>query len=128
LLLSLDEGVLDLEDVGEAGGFLDGGKCLIDHLHVSLIVVDQFHFLFIVDDQFGESVLEDCRSVVLDGVDLSSLNPAAAVELGVFEFLVELSEPAVVVGLVLLILHFEAEHEILAHLAGVLTGLYVLHE
>jgi hypothetical protein len=128
LFFSLDEGVLDLEDVGESGGFLDGGEGLVDDLHVALVVVNQFHFFLIVDDQFGESLFEDCGGVVLDGFDFSGFDSAAAVEFGVFEFLVEACEFLVVVVLVLLVLHFEAQHEVLAHFAGVLAALDVLHQ
>lgn len=128
LFLALDEGVLDLEDVGQAGCFLDGSKCFIDDLHVSLVVVDQLHFFLIVDDQLGQPMLKDCGSIVLDGVDLPGLDPASPVQLRILEFFVEFSEPPVIVGLILLILHLEAQHQILAHLAGVLTGLNVLHE
>ena len=128
LFLALDEGVLDLEDVGQASCFFDGGKGFIDHLHVSLVIVNQFHFFLIIDDELGQSMLQHSCSVVLDGVDLSSLDPASSVQLGVLEFFVEFSESSVVIGLIFLILHLEAEHQILAHLAGVLTGLDVLHE
>ena len=49
MLLSLDEGVLDFKDVGEASRFFDGGEGLINDLHVALIVVDQFYLFFVVD-------------------------------------------------------------------------------
>lgn len=128
LFFSLDEGVLDFEDVGQSGCFFDGGKGLIDDLHVSLVVVNQFHFFLVVDDQLGQPMLQHCCGIVLDGIDLSSLDPASSVQLGILEFLVEFGESSVVIGLILFILHLEAEHQILTHFAGVLTGLDVLHE
>lgn len=128
LFLSLDEGVLDLEDVGESRCFFDSSEGFIDDLHVSLVVINQFHFFLVVDDQLGQSMLQNCCSIVLDGIDLSSLDPASSIQLRILELLVEFSEPPVVIGLILFILHLEAEHQVLAHLAGVLTGFDVLHE
>lgn len=62
---------MDFEDVGQSSRFFDGSEGFINHLHVALIVVDQFYFLLVVHDQFGESLFEYGCSVVLDGVDLS---------------------------------------------------------
>lgn len=84
LFFSFDEGVLYFLDVGEAGGFLDGIEGLVNDLHVPLIIVDQFHFLFVVHYQFGQALLQDGSSVVLDSVDFSCFDSAAPVESGVF--------------------------------------------
>lgn len=84
LFFSLDEGVLNFEDVGQSGGLLDGREGLVDHLHVSLVVVDQFDLLLVVDDQLGQSVLQHCGSIILDGIDLPCLDATASVQLGIF--------------------------------------------
>lgn len=84
LFFSLDEGVLDFEDVGQSGGLLDGCEGLVDNFHVSLVVVDQFDLLLVVHDQFGQSVLQDCCSIVLDGIYFPCFDAAASVQLGVF--------------------------------------------
>ena len=128
LLLTLDEGVLNLENIGQSGGFFDGGKGLIDNLHISLIVIDKFDFLFIVDNEFGQSMFQDSSSVILDGIDFSSFDPASSVEFGIFQFFVQFCKSAIVVGLVFLVFHLEAEHHVLAHFAGVLAGFDVLHQ
>ena len=128
LLLSFDESVLDLENVGQSCCFFDGGKGLVDNLHVSLVVIDKFHFLLIVDDEFGQSMLQNSSSVILDGIDLSSFDPASSVEFGIFQFFVQFCKSAIVVGLVFLVFHLEAEHHVLTHFAGVLTGFDVLHQ
>lgn len=128
LLFSLDESILDLQDISQTGSFLDRSEGFVNDLHVSLVVINQFHFLFVVNNKLGQSMLEYGSRIVLDGIDFSSLDPAAPIQLRIFKFLIQLSEPSVVVGLIFLVLHFEAQHQILTHLAGVLAGLDVLHE
>ena len=83
LFLTFDESVLDLENICQSCSFFDGGKCLIDDFHISLIVINKFHFLLIVDDEFGQSMLQDSSSVILYGIDLSSFDPASPVEFGI---------------------------------------------
>lgn len=128
LLLALDEGVLDLLDIGQSGGLLDGVEGLVDDLHVPLVVVDELHLLLVVHDEFGEPLFEHCGSVVLDGVDFPSLDPAASVQPWVLELFVEFSQATVVVGLVLLVLHLQTQHEVLTHAGGVLARLDVLSQ
>ena len=89
MFFSFDEGVLDLEDVGQAGSFFDGVEGLIDNFHVPLVVVDKFHFFLVVDDQLSQSLLQDGCGVVLDGTDLACFDPAASIESWIFEFFVE---------------------------------------
>ena len=79
LLLSFDEGILDLLDVGQSSGFFDGVEGLIDHFHVTLVVVNQFDFFLVVEDKFGESVFEDRSCIVLNGLNLSGFDSAASV-------------------------------------------------
>jgi hypothetical protein len=50
LLLALNESVLDFQDICESCGFFDGCKGLVNNLHISLIVIDEFHLLLIVND------------------------------------------------------------------------------
>ena len=128
LLLSFDEGVLDLQNVGQSGGFLDGVEGLVNDLHISLVVINEFDFFLVVDDKFGESLLEDAGSIVLDGTNFSSFDSAAFVESGIPKFFVEFGKSTVIVGFVFLIFHFQVEHEILAHIAGVLRGLDIFGE
>ena len=49
LLLPLDEYVLDLLDIGQAGCLLNGIERLVNNLHIPLVVVNKSHFLFIVN-------------------------------------------------------------------------------
>ena len=128
LFFSFDEGVLDLEDVGESSGLFDSVEGLVDNFHISLVVIDQFDFFLVVDDQFGQSLLEDAGSIVLDGTNLAGFDSAAFVQAGIPEFFVEFGQPSVVVGFIFLVLHFEVEHQILAHVAGILGGLDVFGE
>jgi hypothetical protein len=125
LFFSLDEGVLDFKNVSQSSCFLDGVEGLIDDLHVSLIVVDKFHFFLVVDNQLGQPLFQNASSVVLDGTYLSSFDPAAFVESRISQLSIELSESFVVVVLVLLIFHLEVQHQILTHVAGILTSLDV---
>ncbi len=64
----------------------------------------------------------------MNGIDLSCFDSAASVEFGVLEFLIELSKSFIVVCLVFLILHFEAQHNILADFTCLLTLVNILHE
>ena len=64
----------------------------------------------------------------MDGTNFSGFDSAAFIESGVSEFFVEFGESAVVVGLIFLVFHFKVEHEVLAHVAGVLGGLDVFGE
>lgn len=110
MFLSFDESVLDLEDIGQSSCFFDGGKCLIDDLHVPLIVVNKFHFFLIVDDQLSESVLQHSSGIVLNSINLASLDPTSPIQLRILQFFVEFGQSSVVIGLILLILHLETEH------------------
>jgi len=80
LFLTLDEGVLDLENVGQSCGFFDGIESLVNDFHVSLIIVDKFHFFLVVDDQLGQSLLQNASSIVLNSTDFTSFDSAASVE------------------------------------------------
>jgi hypothetical protein len=64
----------------------------------------------------------------LNGLNFSSLDSAGSVEFGVLELFVEFVESLIVVGLVFLVFHFQAQHEVLAHFRVVLGGLDVFHE
>ena len=122
LFLSLDEGVLDLDDVSETCGFFDCIEGLIYDFHIPLIVINQFHFLLVVYYEFCQSLLQNSCSIVLDSADLSRFNSASPVELGIFKLLVKFSQTTIVVCFVFLIFHLQTQHEILAHVASVLTG------
>lgn len=89
LLLSLDESVLNFEDIGETSCLFDGVEGFINYFHVSLIVVNKFYFFFIVDYQLGESLLQDSCCIVLDCTNLSCFDSAPLVESRISEFFVE---------------------------------------
>lgn len=128
MLFALDEGVLDLLDIGEPSCLLDGIKRLVNHLHIPLIVVNQFNLLLIIQYQLRQPILQHRRRVILNRHHLSRFNSTSSIQFRILQLLVQLIQTLVVVGLVLLVFHLEAQHEVLVHFGVVLGGLNVLHQ
>lgn len=79
LLLSFDEGILDLLDASQSCGFFDSVKGLINNFHITLVVINQLNFFFVVEDELGQSIFEDRSCIVLNGLNLSGFDSAASV-------------------------------------------------
>lgn len=64
----------------------------------------------------------------MNGLDLSCFNSTGSVQLWVLQLFVQFVQSFVIIRFVLLILHFETQHQILAHFWVVLRSLNVLHQ
>jgi len=121
LLFSFDKSVLNLNNICKSSCFFYRIKGFINNLHVSLIVINELDFFFVVDNQFSQPLLQNCSSIILYCIDFSSFDSASSIQLRIFELFVELGKSTVVIGFVFLVLHFQAQHQILTHIAGILA-------
>ncbi len=128
LFFTFNESILYLNDISKTCGFFYCVKGFIDDFHISLVIINQFHFLFVIYYKFSQSLFQDGSCIILDCVDLSCLNSASSVEFRIFKLFVEFSQATIVIRFILLIFHFQTQHQILTHIASILTGFDVLSQ
>lgn len=121
LFLTFNESILDLNDVSETCGFLYCTKGFIDDFHVSLVIINKFDFFFVIYYKLSKSLFQNSSRIVLDGINFSCFNSASFIEFGIFKLFVEFSQTTIVVCFILFIFHFQTQHQILTHVAGILT-------